>query len=59
VVLSGGCFFNGILKRRVGEQLKRHGIRRLLVPVLLSPGDAGISLGQAVVAGEMIRTGTT
>jgi len=49
VGLSGGCFANQRLSRRVQETLSAHGlhvVRHRLVP----PGDGGIALGQAWVA---------
>ncbi len=49
VALSGGCFQNALLTERVLEQLGdgAHVIRHANVP----PGDGGLALGQAVVAG--------
>jgi hydrogenase maturation protein HypF len=49
VVLSGGCFLNKLLRARLAGCLEESGLtvgchRRL------SPGDAGLSLGQAVIA---------
>jgi hydrogenase maturation protein HypF len=49
-VLSGGCFFNRVLTERLQELLRERGFRRVLVHARLSPGDASLSLGQAVVA---------
>ena len=57
-VLSGGCFFNRILTHRLRELLLERGFRRVLVPSRLSPGDAGLSLGQAVVAAARLRERT-
>ena len=54
VVLSGGCFQNQILTRGLTRQLEAHGLKvytQDLVPV----NDGGISLGQAVCAGERVR----
>ncbi|MBB4286463.1 hydrogenase maturation protein HypF [Roseospira goensis] len=49
VGLSGGCFFNRVLTRAVAEGLRE---RRLTVLShhAVSPGDPGLSLGQAWVA---------
>ena len=49
VVLSGGVFQNRVLLELTVAELKRTGLR-VLVPVRLSPGDGGISYGQAAVA---------
>ena len=53
VVLSGGCFFNELLKRRVQLQLALRGLR-VLLPQSHSCGDAGIALGQAWVAARQM-----
>ena len=53
VVLSGGCFFNELLKRRVQLQLALRGLR-VLLPQSHSCGDAGIALGQAWVAARQL-----
>lgn len=53
VVLSGGCFFNALLKRRVQLQLSLRGLR-VLWPQSHSCGDAGIALGQAWVAARQL-----
>ena len=53
VVLSGGCFFNDLLKRRVQLQLTLRGLR-VLWPQSHSCGDAGIALGQAWVAARQL-----
>jgi len=54
VVWSGGCFFNDLLSTGLLDNLTRRGldVRR---PRQSSPGDAGISLGQAWVALETSR----
>jgi hydrogenase maturation protein HypF len=49
VALSGGCFFNRILKQRVVSQLEAAGLN-VLQAKALSCGDAGLALGQAWVA---------
>lgn len=49
VALSGGCFFNRILKQRVMSQLEAAGLN-VLQATALSCGDAGLALGQAWVA---------
>jgi len=46
---GGGCFLNALLCLRLRQILERRGIE-VLAPVLLSPGDAAIALGQARVA---------
>lgn len=49
VAVGGGCFFNRLLSTRLREVLEARG-RRVLAPVKLVPGDAGLALGQAWVA---------
>jgi len=49
VALSGGCFMNRRLRQRVVDRLQDRGLR-VLTPDRISPGDAGLSLGQAAVA---------
>lgn len=46
VVLSGGCFLNGVLSEGLITALEERRLRPLS-PVRLGPGDAAISLGQA------------
>jgi hydrogenase maturation protein HypF len=49
VVLAGGCFFNRLLRDGLIEALRRAGIVAAF-PTRVSPGDAGLSLGQALIA---------
>jgi hydrogenase maturation protein HypF len=49
VVLSGGCFLNDRLRDGVRGRLAQRGLE-VGVHTRVSPGDAGLSLGQAVVA---------
>lgn len=49
VVLSGGCFLNLYLREGLVKELAAAGFNPLL-PELLPPGDAGLSLGQAIAA---------
>jgi len=49
VVLSGGCFQNALLTRRVLDGLSDDGFE-VLTHRLVPPNDGGIALGQAVVA---------
>lgn len=49
VALSGGCFANQRLLARLTDRLERRHLR-VLTPRLVSCGDAGLALGQAVVA---------
>ncbi len=54
IVVSGGCAYNGHITMRIRELVSRAGMQCYLgrkVPC----GDGGISLGQAVAAGEMIK----
>ena len=51
VALGGGCFLNRVLTARLSEALTA----AKLVPLMatnVSPGDAGLSLGQAWIAGQ-------
>ena len=48
VACGGGCFLNRLLVHRLSELLQRGGIE-MLTAQRLSPGDAGLSLGQAWV----------
>ena len=57
IALTGGCFQNRILTKRVSEELRLDGFEVLLhrrVP----PNDGGISLGQVVVAAAATRQAT-
>lgn len=49
VALSGGCFFNKVLRQGMVDGLMKRGLTPLL-PARVSPGDPGVSLGQAWVA---------
>ena len=49
VVFGGGCFFNRLLATGLRRELEGLGLR-VLAPVNLVPGDAGLALGQAWVA---------
>jgi len=54
IVLSGGCFANKYLSARLRERLESRGLRcyeHRLVPC----NDAGISLGQAACAAELLQ----
>lgn len=50
VALGGGCFFNRVLTAGLVAELERRGLRPLTA-VKASPGDPGLSLGQAWIAG--------
>lgn len=57
VVLSGGCFANSILREGLDDRLSTVGLTvgtHLRVPT----GDAGVSLGQAVIAGTTMNSGS-
>ncbi len=54
VVLSGGCMHNRRLARLLREGLERAGFR-VYTHQKVSPGDAGLSYGQAVVAAVRLR----
>ncbi len=49
VALGGGCFFNRLLATGLRHELEALGLR-VLAPIKLVPGDAGLALGQAWVA---------
>ncbi|MCP5373027.1 MAG: hydrogenase maturation protein HypF [Hyphomicrobiales bacterium] len=53
VGLSGGCFFNRVLTRLVAEGLAARGMT-VLRHGRVSPGDPGVSLGQAWVAAQTV-----
>ncbi len=50
IAFGGGCFLNKVMTGLVREKLEDSGIR-VLFPEKLSPGDAGLSFGQAWAAG--------
>jgi hydrogenase maturation protein HypF len=52
VVLSGGCFHNGILRTSLTGRLEEGGLT-VAQHRSLSPGDAGLSLGQALIASDL------
>ncbi len=56
VCLSGGTFQNRYLLRRAVEGLRRDGFE-VYLHSLVPPNDGGISLGQAVIANEILRRG--
>ena len=56
VCLSGGTFQNAYLLRRAVEGLRRDGFE-VYLHALVPPNDGGISLGQAVIANEVLRRG--
>ena len=49
VALGGGCFFNRLLAVGLRRELEARGLR-VMAPIKLVPGDAGLALGQAWVA---------
>ena len=49
VALSGGCFFNRLLRRDLGERLARAGLD-VIDSARAGLGDSGVALGQAWVA---------
>jgi hydrogenase maturation protein HypF len=57
IALSGGCFFNRILRTRMQEALTQAGLT-VHVPIDSAYGDAGLSLGQAWVAAHCVSAMT-
>jgi len=55
-VCGGGVFFNKRFTRTIGATLARHGAQGVM-PRRLPPSDAGISLGQAVLAAARPQAG--
>jgi hydrogenase maturation protein HypF len=53
-VLTGGCFQNAMLAERVLRELKD---LRVFLHRSVPPGDGGLALGQAAVAGALARSG--
>lgn len=51
IALTGGCFLNRTLTEGLTIQLREQGLNPLY-PRKLPPGDGGISLGQAFIAGQ-------
>lgn len=49
IAMGGGCFFNRVLRQGLTEGLAARGLVALL-PRATSPGDPGVSLGQAWIA---------
>lgn len=53
VVLGGGCFYNRLLAERVPALLAAHGLPAVL-PRAVGCGDAGLAVGQAWVAAQVL-----
>jgi len=56
VAFGGGCFLNRVLTAGLTKTLQGAGMT-VLKPVKLSPGDAGLSFGQAYVAARVLEQG--
>ncbi len=54
LALTGGCAANRVLAETLGERLAEAKVE-LLLPRRAPPGDGGISLGQALIAGRILR----
>jgi hydrogenase maturation protein HypF len=54
IALSGGCFFNRILRARMHDTLTQAGLT-VHLPTDSAYGDAGLALGQAWVAAHSLR----
>jgi hydrogenase maturation protein HypF len=57
VVLSGGCFLNPLLTAALSDRLAAAGLN-VYTHGSLSPGDACVSLGQAMIAAQTLSKGT-
>ena len=55
VVLTGGCFQNALLAERVVSEVEQADGLRVFLHRRVPPGDGGLALGQAVVAGALAR----
>lgn len=55
VAFGGGCFLNRVFTRALTTTLEAAGID-VLFPKTLSPGDAGLSFGQAIAAALVVET---
>jgi len=56
IAMGGGCFFNAVLRQGMVEALTARGLTPLL-PRQASPGDPGVSLGQAWIAALLAERG--
>ncbi|MGC8996525.1 MAG: carbamoyltransferase HypF [Fervidicoccaceae archaeon] len=54
VILSGGAAVNKFLLKGIKRILEENG-KELIVPSVVPPGDGGISLGQAIYAGQVLN----
>ena len=55
IVMSGGCFFNKILYKRLHDGMVRIGLKPYF-PVTMQSGDTAIALGQAYAAAQAIES---
>jgi hydrogenase maturation protein HypF len=55
IALSGGCFFNRIVRGRMQDTLTQAGLT-VHLPIDSAYGDAGLALGQAWVAAHSLRS---
>jgi hydrogenase maturation protein HypF len=58
IALSGGCFYNRILRRRMQDALTQAGLT-VHLPADSAYGDAGLALGQAWVAAHSLHRMTS
>jgi hydrogenase maturation protein HypF len=53
--LTGGCFMNRLLEKGVADALEKQGNFKVLTHSFTPPNDGCVSLGQAVIAGHLMR----
>jgi len=54
VALGGGCFMNRLLRQKISQAVSRAGLD-VLTPAEMEVGDAGVALGQAWVAANVLQ----
>ena len=54
VVMSGGAAVNEYIVRGVKDVVEKHGLK-VILPKKVPPNDGGISLGQVIIANELVK----